>query len=490
MQRTVEAVWRIESARLIAALARVTGDVGLAEDLAQDALVAALEQWPDSGVPDNPGAWLTAVARRRYVDTVRRAVTFERKAAELDVQGRLDAKTENPMDELEFDPHVTDDVLKLIFTACHPVLSRDGRVALTLKLVGGLSTEQVARAFLVPTPTMAARITRAKKALADAKVGFEVPVGPELANRFASVLEVVYLIFNEGYAATSGESWYRAELCDEAMRLGRMLSALAPDEPEAHALVALMEIQASRIPARTGPGGEPVTLLEQDRARWNRLLITHGLAALAKAKAKARPTPRRPRPRPRDDASARTSSRPSSPPATPARAPPPTPTGRASSRSTKPSASSPRPRSSSSTAPSPSPWPTARRRPSPSSTPSPTTPRCAAITCCPPSGPTCSPASAEPTRRARNSSAPPPSPPTTASAPTCSAAPAAAAAAAAAAAQPNSARYRFQLYGVVVDTFTSPDRSRIGRENSVESLLMYFLPIRSADRARSAVSAR
>ena len=250
----------------------MTGDVGLAEDLAQDALVAALEQWPAQGVPDNPGAWLTAVARRRYVDTVRRAVTFERKAAELDVQARLDTKTENPMDEIEFDTHVTDDVLKLIFTACHPVLTRDGRVALTLKLVGGLSTEQVARAFLVPTPTMAARITRAKKALADANVGFEVPVGPELANRFASVLEVVYLIFNEGYAATSGESWYRAELCDEAMRLGRMLSALAPEEPEAHGLVALMEIQASRIPARTGPGGAPVTLLEQDRGRWNRLL--------------------------------------------------------------------------------------------------------------------------------------------------------------------------------------------------------------------------
>ena len=284
-QRTVEAVWRIESARLIAALARVTGDVGLAEDLAQDALVAALEQWPDGGVPDNPAAWLTAVAHRRYVDTVRRAVTFERKAAELDVQARLDTKTENPMDEIEFDPHVTDDVLRLIFTACHPVLSRDGRVALTLKLVGGLSTEQVARAFLVPTATMAARITRAKKALADANVGFEVPVGPELANRFGSVLEVVYLIFNEGYAATSGESWYRAELCDEAMRLGRMLSALAPEQPEAHGLVALMEIQASRIPARTGPDGALVTLLEQDRGRWNRLLITHGLAALAKAAA-------------------------------------------------------------------------------------------------------------------------------------------------------------------------------------------------------------
>ncbi|HEX4291119.1 MAG TPA: RNA polymerase sigma factor [Trebonia sp.] len=284
VQRTVEAVWRIESARLIAALARVTGDVGLAEDLAQDALVAALEQWPQDGVPDHPGGWLTAVARRRYVDGVRRAVTFEGKAAEL-ARLAAETRTENPMDEIEFDTHVTDDVLKLVFTACHPVLSRDGRVALTLKLVGGLSTEQVARAFLVPTPTMAARITRAKKALADAAVGFEIPVGPELARRFADVLEVVYLIFNEGYAATSGQSWYRAELCDEAMRLGRMLSALAPEEPEAHGLVALMEIQASRIPARTGPGGEPVTLLDQDRGRWNRLLITHGLAALAKAAA-------------------------------------------------------------------------------------------------------------------------------------------------------------------------------------------------------------
>jgi RNA polymerase sigma factor (sigma-70 family) len=287
VQRTVEAVWRIESARLIAALARVTGDVGLAEDLAQDALVAALEQWPAQGVPDNPGAWLTAVARRRYIDAVRRAIAFERKAAELIIQARPET-SEDPMDEIEFDTHVTDDVLKLIFTACHPVLTRDGRVALTLKLVGGLSTEQVARAFLVPTPTMAARITRAKKALADANVGFEVPVGPELANRFGSVLEVVYLIFNEGYAATSGESWYRAELCDEAMRLGRMLSALAPDQPEAHGLVALMEIQASRIPARTGPDGALVTLLEQHRGRWNRLLITHGLAALAKAAACAR----------------------------------------------------------------------------------------------------------------------------------------------------------------------------------------------------------
>jgi RNA polymerase sigma factor (sigma-70 family) len=282
VRRTVDAVWRIESARLIAGLARLTADLGLAEDLAQDALVAALEQWPATGVPASPGAWLTSVARRRYVDSVRRQVTFERKAAEL---GRelANGQTQSPIDATEFDEHVEDDVLRLIFTACHPVLSRDARVALTLKLVGGLSTEQVARAFLVPVPTMAARITRAKKALADARVPFEVPVGSELADRFTSVLEVVYLIFNEGYAATSGETWYRAELCDEAMRLGRMLAALAPREPEAHGLVALMELQASRIPARTGRGGEVITLLDQDRGRWNRMLITHGLAALAEA---------------------------------------------------------------------------------------------------------------------------------------------------------------------------------------------------------------
>jgi RNA polymerase sigma factor (sigma-70 family) len=279
-RRTAEAVWRIESARLIAGLARVTGDVGLAEDLAQDALVAALEQWPAAGVPDNPGAWLTAVARRRYVDGVRRKVVFERKAEEI---GRELAEAEDPMDEIEFDAHVDDDVLRLIFTACHPVLSRDTRVALTLKLVAGLSTEQIARAFLVSTPTMAARVTRAKKALSEAKVPFEVPTGAELGARFASVLEVVYLIFNEGYAATSGDSWTRTDLCEEAMRLGRMLAAIAPEEPEAHALVALMEIQASRIPARAGPGGAMITLLDQDRSRWNRLLITRGLEALARA---------------------------------------------------------------------------------------------------------------------------------------------------------------------------------------------------------------
>ena len=282
--RTVEAVWRIESARLIAGLARVTGDVGLAEDLAQDALVAALERWPSAGVPDNPGAWLTAVARRRYVDGVRRQVGFDRRAAEI---GRELAEAENPMDEIELDPHVTDDVLRLIFTACHPVLPRDGRVALTLKLVGGLSTEQIARSFLVPVPTMAARITRAKRALREAGAVFEVPVGAELAGRFADVLEVVYLVFNEGYAATSGEAWYQADLCAEAMRLGRMLAALAPvpAASEAHGLVALMEIQASRIPARTGADGAPVTLLDQDRGRWNRLLITHGLAALTRARS-------------------------------------------------------------------------------------------------------------------------------------------------------------------------------------------------------------
>jgi RNA polymerase sigma factor (sigma-70 family) len=279
-RRTAEAVWRIESARLIAGLARVTGDVGLAEDLAQDALVAALEQWPAAGVPDNPGAWLTAVARRRYVDGVRRKVVFERKAEEM---GRELVEAEDPMDEIEFDAHVDDDVLRLIFTACHPVLSRDTRVALTLKLVAGLSTEQIARAFLVSTPTMAARVTRAKKALSEAKVPFEVPTGAELGARFASVLEVVYLIFNEGYAATSGDSWTRTDLCEEAMRLGRMLAAIAPEEPEAHALVALMEIQASRIPARAGPGGAMITLLDQDRSRWNRLLITRGLEALARA---------------------------------------------------------------------------------------------------------------------------------------------------------------------------------------------------------------
>jgi RNA polymerase sigma factor (sigma-70 family) len=282
VQRTIEAVWRIEAARLIAGLARVVRDVGLAEDLAQDALVAALEQWPQSGVPDNPGAWLMTVARRRGVDTVRRRVTFERKVEEL---GRELTDVEDPMDEIEIVPTVQDDVLRLMFIACHPVLSEDARVALTLKMIGGLTTEEIARAFVVPVPTMAQRIVRAKKALSDAGVPFEIPMGDELDARLASVLEVVYLIFNEGYTATSGSSWARPALCAEAMRLGRILCGLAPGEPEAFGLVALLEIQASRLAARVGPGGAPITLLEQDRSRWDRVLISHALRALAHAES-------------------------------------------------------------------------------------------------------------------------------------------------------------------------------------------------------------
>jgi RNA polymerase sigma factor (sigma-70 family) len=281
-QQAIDAVWRIESARLVAGLARVVRDVGLAEDLAQDALVAALEQWPESGVPNNPGAWLMAVARRRGVDAIRRAVTLQ---AKVELLGRELCDRETPMDEIELDPHVDDDVLRLMFTACHPVLSVDARVALTLKTVAGLSTEEIARAFLVQTTTMAARITRAKRALTAARVPFEVPVGDELVDRLSAVLEAVYLVFNEGYTATAGERWARAELCQEAMRLGRMLSALVPGESETHALVALMEIQASRMRARAGPSGEIVTLDRQDRARWDRLLITHGLAVLDRAEA-------------------------------------------------------------------------------------------------------------------------------------------------------------------------------------------------------------
>ncbi|WP_433754435.1 RNA polymerase sigma factor [Nocardia sp. CA-135398] len=279
-QRTVEAVWRIESARLTAALARTVNDLDLAEDLAQAALVAALEQWPESGVPDKPGAWLLAIARRRAVDTVRREVNLQRKLALLarDAPERAD-----PMDAIEFDTHVGDDVLRLMFTACHPVLGRDARVALTLKTVAGLSTDEIARAFLIPPTTLGQRISRAKKTLSKAGVRFEVPVGDELTARLASVLEVVYLVFNEGYAATSGDSWMREELCTEAMRLGRMLTALAPDEPEPHALVALMEFQASRLRARTDADGRPVPLDRQDRTRWDRLLIMHAEGALRRA---------------------------------------------------------------------------------------------------------------------------------------------------------------------------------------------------------------
>src|SRR6266516_27365 len=279
----IDAVWRIESARLIAGLARIVGDIGVAEDLAQDALVAALEQWPESGVPDNPGAWLMATAKHRAIDHLRRGKMQDRKHEHL---GReLDERQVSPEVALAaaIDDHVGDDLLSLIFTACHPVLSTEGRVALTLRLLGGLTTDEIARAFLVPEPTVAQRIVRAKRTLAEAGVPFEVPRGAELAGRLASVLEVIYLIFNEGYSATAGEDWVRPGLCEDALRLGRILAELVPTEPEVHGLVALMEIQASRLQARVGPSGEPVLLLDQDRARWDRLLIRRGLAALERA---------------------------------------------------------------------------------------------------------------------------------------------------------------------------------------------------------------
>jgi RNA polymerase sigma factor (sigma-70 family) len=283
--RIVEAVWRIESARLIGALARTVHDLGRAEDLAQDALVAALEQWPKSGVPDNPGAWLMTVAKRRAVDQVRREVTLERK---LDAMGRDLPTGIDPVAELELELHVTDDVLRLMFAACHPVLTPEARVALTLRMVAGLTTEEIARAYVVQTTAMAARITRAKKALSAAGVPFDVPVGDELTARLPSVLETVYLLFNEGYSATAGVAWTRPELCAEAMRLGRMLVGLVPGA-EVLGLAALMEIQASRLRARVDPTGQPVTLLEQDRGRWDRLLITHALDYLDRAGAEPGP---------------------------------------------------------------------------------------------------------------------------------------------------------------------------------------------------------
>ena len=275
-RRAIEAVWRIESARLIAGLARAVRDVGRAEDLAQDALVAALEQWPESGVPDNPGAWLMAVGKRRAVDQIRRDIVLERKQGEL--ARELETSLTTPEPEVADD--IGDDLLRLVFTACHPVLSTDARVALTLRVLGGLSTTEIARAYLVPESTVAQRIVRAKRTLADAQVPFEVPAGPELAGRLASVLEVVYLIFNEGYSATAGDDWMRPELCADALRLGRILATLAPREPEVHGLVALMEIQASRSRARVGPSGQPVLLTRQDRSRWDQLLIRRGLVAL------------------------------------------------------------------------------------------------------------------------------------------------------------------------------------------------------------------
>jgi len=283
--RTIDAVWRIESARLIAGLARIVRDVGLAEELAQDALVVALEKWPEAGVPDNPGAWLMATAKNRALDRLRRGKLAERKHQEI---GRdLEARQGLAAAELvaAIDDDIGDDLLRLMFTACHPVLSTEARVALTLRLLGGLTTEEIARAFLVPEPTIAQRIVRAKRTLAEARVPFEVPRGDERAARLASVLGVIYLVFNEGYAATAGDDWMRPGLCEDALRLGRILAELAPGEPEVHGLVALMEIQASRAAARVGPSGEPVLLLDQDRSRWDYILVRRGLAALARAEA-------------------------------------------------------------------------------------------------------------------------------------------------------------------------------------------------------------
>lgn len=283
--RAIEAVWKIESAKLIAGLARMVRDVGLAEDLAQDALVAALERWPETGVPDKPGAWLMAAAKRRAIDQFRRDKMLDRKHQELGYE--LGSRHEASVEDLDaaIDDPVGDDLLRLIFVSCHPVLSTESRVALTLRLLGGLSTPEIARAFLVPEPTVAQRIVRAKRTLAESRVPFEVPRGAELAARLSSVLEVVYLVFNEGYSATAGDDWVRPALCEDALRLGRILAGLVPREPEVHGLVALMEIQASRLRARVGPLGEPILLLDQNRARWDYVLIGRGLAALERSES-------------------------------------------------------------------------------------------------------------------------------------------------------------------------------------------------------------
>jgi RNA polymerase sigma-70 factor (ECF subfamily) len=290
--RAIDAVWRIESPRLIAGLTRIVRDIGVAEDLAQDALVAALEQWPKSGVPDNPGAWLMAAAKHRAIDYFRRNQRLDRKHEELGREGvaqkigtREVRDGEVQMNDIDaaLDDDVGDDLLRLVFISCHPVLSTEARIALTLRLLGGLTTDEIARAFLVPEPTVAQRIVRAKRTLSEARVPFEVPRGPELAARLSSVLAVIYLVFNEGYAATAGDDWLRPALCEDALRLGRILAELAPREPEVHGLVALMEIQASRSRARVGPSGEPILLFEQNRAHWDQLLIHRGLAALERS---------------------------------------------------------------------------------------------------------------------------------------------------------------------------------------------------------------
>ena len=282
IHRTIDAVWRIESPRLIAGLMRIVRDVGLAEDLAQDALLAALEQWPESGVPDNPGAWLMATAKHRAIDHFRRNTRLQSKHEEI---GRELGAKEMAVPDLDsaLDDNVGDDLLRLLFISCHPVLSTEAQVALTLRLLGGLTTDEIARAYLVPEPTVAQRIVRSKRTLAEKRVPFEVPRGDQLAARLSSVLAVIYLIFNEGYSATAGDDWMRPSLCEEALRLGRILAELVPQEPEVHGLVALMEIQASRSRARVGPSGEPILLFDQDRAHWDQLLIRRGLAALARA---------------------------------------------------------------------------------------------------------------------------------------------------------------------------------------------------------------
>jgi RNA polymerase sigma factor (sigma-70 family) len=283
--RTIDAVWRIESAKLIAGLVRIVRDVGLAEELAQDALVAALERWPESGIPDNPGAWLMATAKHRAIDHFRRNKRLQQKLEVLGHEFETQQQLAVPELDAAIDDDIEDDLLRLMFIACHPVLSTEARVALTLRLLGGLTTEEIARAFLIPESTVAQRIVRAKRTLAEARVPFEVPSGAERAARLSSVLGAIYLIFNEGYAATTGDDWMRPALCEDALRLGRILAGLAPNEPEVHGLVALMEVQASRSRARIGPNGEPVLLLDQDRGRWDRLLIRRGLAALERAEA-------------------------------------------------------------------------------------------------------------------------------------------------------------------------------------------------------------
>jgi RNA polymerase sigma factor (sigma-70 family) len=284
VRRTIDAVWRIESARLIAGLARLTRDVGVAEELAQEALVTALEQWPRTGIPDSPGAWLMATARNRAIDRLRRARMVTRKHEALSAELEMDQERSDSV-EAAADDEIGDDLLRLIFTACHPLLPTEARTALTLRLLGGLTTAEIARAFLVPEATIAQRIVRAKRTLSEAGVPFEIPRGAELRRRLASVLEVIYLVFNEGYSATAGSDWMRPGLCEEALRIGRILAALAPGESEAHGLVALMEIQASRIRARTRANGEPVLLREQNRALWDRLLIHRGLLALARGES-------------------------------------------------------------------------------------------------------------------------------------------------------------------------------------------------------------